>query len=105
MQAHTVQILAATLRADSTVTSGQRSKILKLARGEEAQSATAQNGNRHEPRIYSREQAAQLLGDRTPRYVDQLCKRGLLKKFTPKGNERAIGITAESFNEFLAGGN
>jgi hypothetical protein len=102
MQQHTFTILDATLRADSTVTSAQRSKFLKLARGEDAQSATAQNGN-GQPRIYSRVETAKLLGDKTPRFVDLLCRRGLLKKFTPKGNQRSIGITAESFNRFLEG--
>jgi hypothetical protein len=103
MQTHTVQILDATLRADSTVTSGQRSKILKLARGEEDQSATAQNGSGHEPRIFSRAEAAKVLGDKSCRYVDLLCRRGLLKKFTPKGNQRAIGICGESLHAFISG--
>jgi hypothetical protein len=103
MQTHTVQILDATLRADSTVTSDQRGKILKLARGEAAQPATAQNDNGHEPRIFSRAEAAKLLGDKSCRYVDQLCRRGLLKKFMPRGNFRAIGITGESLRAFITG--
>ena len=103
MQTHTVQILDATLRADSTVTSGQRSKILKLARGEEVQSATAQNDNGQPARIYSRAEAAKLVGDKSPRYVDLLAKRGLLQKFTPPGNVRAIGITSASLEAFISG--
>ena len=103
MQTHTVQIIDATLRADSTVTSGKRRKILKLACGEEDQSTAAQNGEAQPPRIYSRVEAAKLVGDKTPRYVDMLAKRGLLKKFIPKGNVRAIGICGESLRAFVEG--
>ena len=64
--------------------------------------STAQFGNGHEPRIYSREETAKMLGNKTPRYVDLLCRRGLLQKFTPKGNCRAIGVYSESFMAFIA---
>ena len=86
----------------ATVTAGQRSKILKLARGEEPQSTSAQNSNSHEPRIYSREETAKILGNRSLRYIDQLCRRGLLQKFIPKGNRRAIGIYSRSLRAFIA---
>ena len=100
MQTHTITILETTLRTDNTVSATQRKKILDAARGE---TAPALDGNRHPPRIYSREEAAKLLGDRSTRFVDLLCRRGLLKKITPKGNQRSIGITAESFNRFIEG--
>jgi hypothetical protein len=64
--------------------------------------STAQFGNGHEPRIYSREETAKMLGNKTPRYVDLLCRRGLLQKFTPKGNCRAIGVYSESLMAFIA---
>jgi hypothetical protein len=102
MKDSTLKILTATLKADETVTSGQRSKILKLARGEEPQSTPAQYGNGHEPRIYSREETAKILGNKSQRYVDLLCKRGLLQKFIPKGNRRAIGVHSESLMAFIA---
>ena len=100
MQTHTLTILETTLRTDSTVTAPQRKKILDAARGE---TAPPPDGNRQPPRIYSREETAKLLGDRSTRFVDLLCRRGLLKKFTPKGNRRSIGITAESLNRFIEG--
>jgi hypothetical protein len=102
MQEITVKMMAALMKADVTATLGQQHHIITIARGEEAQSATAQNGS-GQPRIYSRVETAKLLGDKTTRFVDQLCRRGLLKKFTPKGNRRSIGVTAESFNRFLEG--
>ena len=100
MQTHTLTILETTLRTDSTVTAPQRKKILDAARGE---TAPAPDGNRQPPRIYSREETAKLLGNRSSRFVDLLCRRGLLKKFTPKGNSRSIGITAESLTRFIEG--
>jgi len=65
-------------------------------------SSSVQFGNGHEPRIYSREETAKMLGNKTPRYVDLLCRRGLLQKFTPKGNCRAIGVYSESLMAFIA---
>ena len=102
MQNSTLKILDATLKSDGTVTPAERGKILKLARGE-APSAPVQNGNSHEPRIYSREETAKMVGDKTTRYVDQLCRRGLLRKFIPKGNRRAIGVCGESLRAFIEG--
>jgi hypothetical protein len=101
MQTHTVEIVTATLKADISVPASERNRILKLIRGE---SEPVQNDNGRAPKIFSREQAAQLLGDKTERYIDQLCKRGLLQKFIPPGNVRAIGVTASSLNQFLGSG-
>jgi hypothetical protein len=101
MQTHTITILETTLRTDSTVSAAQRKQILDAARGEPSPAPDG-NGIR-EPRIYSRAEAAKLLGDRSTRFVDLLCRRGLLEKFTPKGNQRSIGITAESFKRFIEG--
>jgi hypothetical protein len=102
MQNSTLKILDATLKSDGTVTPAERGKILKLARGE-APFAPVQNGSGHEPRIYSREEAAKMLGNKTPRFVDLLCRRGLLRKFIPKGNRRAIGVCGESLRAFIEG--
>lgn len=96
----TVRILDAALKADATVTPAIRAKILKLAKSGDT-TEPVRNGNGHSPRIYNREEAAKLLGDRTPQYVDQLCQRGLLKKFIPAGNKRAIGITSASLAAFI----
>ena len=98
METHSVAIISATLKADASVPVSERNRILKLIRGE---SAPVQNDNGRAPKIYSREQVAQILGDKTERYIDQLCKRGLLQKFIPPGNVRAIGVTASSLNQFL----
>lgn len=102
MQVHFLEIISTALQADSTVTPAERKKFLRLLRGETAPAPDG-NGNHQPPQIYSREQAAKLLGNKTTRFVDLLCRRGLLKKFTPKGNQRSIGITAESFNHFIEG--
>jgi hypothetical protein len=106
MTVQTLSILDAALKADASVTAAQRSRILKVARAAEGEPGPEQksdNGN-SPPRIYSRTQAAEMLGGKTTRYVSQLVTRGLLKKFLPRGNKRAIGITSESLNAFIAGG-
>jgi hypothetical protein len=102
MQDSTSKILESVLKADVSIAPAERNRILKLARGGALE--PIQNGNGHEPpKIYSREQAAEMVGGRTTRYIDQLCKRGLLQKFTPRGNQRAIGVTGESLHSFIAG--
>lgn len=102
MQTTTVSILEAALKADTSIGTAERNKILRLVRNGDA-AEPVQNGNGHSPRIYSREQTAEMIGGRTTRFVDQLCRRGLLEKFTPKGNRRAIGITSASLENFIAG--
>lgn len=102
MQTTTVSILEAALKADASIGTTERNKILRLVRnGGTAEPVHSGNGN--DPRIYSRAEAAKLLGDKTTRFVDLLCRRGLLKKFTPKGNQRAIGICGESLHSFVQG--
>jgi len=101
MQTQTVKILEAALLADSTITPQARNRFLKLARNGDAE--PVQSEREPEPVIFSRAAAAKMVGDRTPRYVDLLAARGLLKKFTPPGNKRAIGITGESLRKFIAG--
>ena len=96
-----MKILTAAMRADDTATPSQQSQILKIARG--AVATPGQTVNGHEPRIYSRAEAAKLLGDKSPRYIDLLSKRGLIKKFIPKGNVRAIGVCGESLRAFVEG--
>ena|SRR5208283_1987015 len=105
MQDSTLKILDATLKADGSIPITERSRILKLLRNGVLAIPETENGqgNGHEPRIYSRAEAAKLVGDKTTRFVDLLCRRGLLKKFTPKGNKRAIGICGESLRAFISG--
>ena len=103
MQESTIKILDVTLKSDATVAPAERIRILRIARCGENISAPVQSGNIYALRIYSRTEAAKLLGNKTPRYIDKLAKLGLLKKFVPKGNRRAIGICAESIRIFIEG--
>lgn len=102
MQVHVLEIISTALHADNTISPAERKKFLRQLRGEHAPAPDG-NGNRQPPRIYSRVEAAKLVGDKTPRYIDLLAKRGLLQKFTPPGNVRAIGITSASLEAFISG--
>jgi hypothetical protein len=102
MNESTIRILEVALKTDASLAPAERNRILRSVRGETIP-VPVQNGNGHPPRIYSRTEAAKILGDRTTRFIDQLCKRGLLKKFTPKGNVRAIGVSGESLRAFISG--
>jgi hypothetical protein len=100
MTTTTLEILKAALSADPSITPAQRSRLLKMARNGDGE--PEKNGNGHgSPRIYSRAEAARLLGGKTARYVDQLAARGLLQKFVPAGNRRAIGVTSVSLESLI----
>jgi len=96
----TLKIIDATLRTDGSVTAALRRRVLAFASG--TTEPVPQNGN-DQPRIYSRLEAAKLLGDKSLRYIDLLCRRGLLRKFIPKGNCRSIGVCGESLRAFIEG--
>jgi len=100
MQDSTLKIIDTTLRMDGSVTPALRRRVLAIAGG--ASEPVPQNGN-DQPRIFSRFEAAKLLGGRSLRYIDLLCRRGLLQRFTPKGNQRAIGVTSQSLHAFIQG--
>jgi len=103
MKRHIEKIVEATLKSDETISPAVRNRILKLI-SLNGEAEPIQNDNGRAPKIFSREQAAQILGDKTERYIDALCKRGLLQKFVPPGNVRAIGVTASSLNQFIGNG-
>jgi len=96
---HTLKGIEALLRADTSVPDVKRMGILRFARNGEAEPVQSSN----EPRIYSRERAAELLGGRTTRFVDQLSRKGMLKKFVMPGGKRAIGVTGQSLQAFIQG--
>ena len=102
MQDSTLKILEATLRADLSITTAERNHLLKIARNPTAAAPVVERTG-HQPRIYSRAEVARILGDKTTRFVDLLCRRGLLQKFTLKGNLRAIGISGQSLHVFIEG--
>ena len=104
MNDSTVKILDVTLRADSSVTPAERNRILKVIRGGELLPVPNGNSTNQPPKIYSRTEAARLLGQKSTRYIDLLTRKKLLQKFTAPGSRRAIGVTSQSLEKFLAGG-
>jgi hypothetical protein len=101
MKVQTTRILEATLKSDETIAPAKRNAILRFARDGEAE--PVQNVSEREPRIYSRAEAAKLLGGRTTRFVDLLTRKGCLKKFKIPGGVRSIGVTGESLRNFISG--
>ena len=89
------------MKADASIGNAERNQILRLARGDAV--PVAENNNGHASRIYSRQQAAEMLGGKTTRFVDLLVRKGcLVKKFVP-GGRRAIGVTSSSLESFISG--
>ena len=52
-------------------------------------------------RVVQRETAADML-NRSLRYVDYICRRGFVRKITPPGNRRAIGLSLADLEKFIA---
>ena len=98
MKTQTIKIFESVMLADDTIAPAERRRILKLVQN--GDNDAVQNEHQPEPRIYPREQAAKLIG-RTPRFIDLLAKRGLLKKITPPGNVRSIGVSGDSLRAFI----
>jgi len=89
-------------KADPTVSLVLRNKILKLACNG-IEEPHDENRNSIGPRIYSRDEVAQLLGGKSTRYVDQLARRGLLQKFIPRGIDGRLAFAANHFTPSLKG--
>jgi hypothetical protein len=103
MKDRTLEILNVTLKTDETVTPAQRKKIFEFCARGEASPVPIPDGIGRSPLIFSRAETGKTLGGKTTRWVDMLCRKGLLKKFVPPGNKRSIGITAESLHQFISG--
>jgi hypothetical protein len=103
MTTQTMTVLESVLASDSTISPQERRKIIKRM----ATSTSAEpeaNGHAQVPRVYSYPQAQEALGGRSKAYIHQLVQRGLLERFTPRGNKRSIGITGKSLQSFIEGG-
>ncbi len=88
--------LKAILDADQTLDEAAKGAILQAATSPGTATAAPM------PRIYSRGDVAKLIGLTTAR-VDQLARRGLLKRVTPPGQVRAIGFTELSVRKLVEG--
>ena len=95
-------MVEATLKLDETISPARRKKFLQFLAGDPGP-APVQDGNGRSPLIFSRAETGKTLGGKTPRWVDMLCRKGLLVKFVPRGNKRSIGITAASLHRFIEG--
>ena len=88
----TYDAIKSILRSDPTVSVEERQRTLisvrqrPQARPPETQLCTS--------KVLSRRKAAEILGDKSLRYVDRLAQQGILKKVTVPGRSRAIGFRA-----------
>ena|SRR6266404_1531765 len=100
MLATTLDIIRSGLKADPTVTPGDRARIL----------ATLRNGTPapllpphfDAPRIVRRNEAAQMLSGST-RFVDRLAQQGALKKVKLPGRTRCAGFLEADIRALMTG--
>jgi len=97
----TREIFKSALRADPSVSSADRARLLALVRtGTEPQPKVAAPTSG--PRILARREVASRLS-KTLRFVDRLAQQGVLKKVRVPGRARSIGFLEADFNNLIAG--
>ena len=94
----TVEIIRSGLRADPTLSTHERQRLLTLIREPAAVSQTPPQ----QPRLIQRSEAAHRFG-RSLRYVDQLAKQGILLKRRLPNRQRAAGFLESDVNALIAG--
>ena len=98
MLASTLELIRAGLKTDTTLSPGDRAKILALLRnGTPPPEQPADTG----PRLLRRREAAARLG-RTVRSIDQLCQQGILVKRKFPGRKRSAGILESSLTAAIS---
>lgn len=100
MLATTLDAFRAVLKADPSITPGERARILSTLRnGKDPSCAETPKA----PRILRRREAAGRFGA-SIRLVDRLAQQGLLRKVKLPGRERASGFLEADVNALIAGG-
>ena len=93
MQTNTISLIDAILRSDGSISQGDRHRVLATLKDETADGMD---------RLLKRAQAAKLLG-RSPRAIDRLVERGVLKRVVFPASKRAAGYRASDVARLIAG--
>ena len=102
MLATTLEIIRSALRADSTVSPGERARLLTLLRNGSRPGPMAAGGQ-PEQRLVRRAEAARRLGC-SLRSVDHLAAQGHLPKRKLPGRRRSAGFLESDLTALIAGG-
>ena len=95
MQTTTVGLIDAILRADGSMSQGDRQRVLATLNDRTSDGMD---------RLLKRAEAARLLG-RSPRSVDRLVEQGVLQRVRFPACKRAAGYRASDIARLVAGGN
>jgi len=98
----TVDAVKALLKADPSLTPGDRSKIVGAIRNHGRPAEPKPTPERQGARILTRGEVAKRFG-RTLRFVDNLAKDGTLRRVTLPGRQRACGFRAADVERLMAG--
>jgi hypothetical protein len=90
--------IAALIRADPTVDTRERTRLLALLR--QGGAPTTQQAATSPRRVIQRAEAAKLLG-RSLRAVDAYARRGLIRRVILPGYKRALGVRADDLNTLI----
>lgn len=92
----TIDLVRAALRADQTLSPGERQQLLMRLRAENRQPPP-----KSEPRLVRRADAARRFSI-SPRSIDRWAKEGLIKKVTLPGRSRASGFNVADIEALIA---
>jgi len=98
MTSATLEIVKAALTADQSILPAERVRILaSLKHGQ-----FGLNGHTESPpKLLSRNEAADRLGGKSSRYIDKLCREGILTKVRLPNRKRASGVSEASINALI----
>ena len=98
MNTQTLAGIAALIRADPTVDTRERTRLLALLR--QGGVPSVQQAAASPRRVIQRAEAARLL-DRSLRYVDGIARRGLVRRVKMPGHKRAMGVRADDLSTLI----
>lgn len=96
MTPHTISVVTGILRMDPSVTEEHLRNILLVLRNETA--AATPTATKPIEKYLTMDQVAEQLG-KSKATIERYCRRGLLRRVVPRGGQRAIGVTLQSFRE------
>lgn len=96
MNAQTKKSVVALIRADDSVEARERMRLIALLNDGPRTEPQARPG----PCIYQRREASRLTG-RSLRWIDSVCRRGLVRRVKLVGSKRAIGLRADDLDRLI----
>ena|SRR5438067_2277670 len=101
MLSSTIEVIRSAMKADSTISPEERTRLIALLRSPKQKPETEKQSDKKAV-VLQRCEVAQRFG-RSLRFVDRLAKSGVLRKVTIPGHKRATGFRESDVEALIAG--